>query len=134
MIYPPHLDPVSLRRSVSRKGSILLRELVATLLAVEYFIQYLDKSTSSVLKIFSDSQPPVGILTLNWKDTGYRGVIKDIRGIITAIQEQGAIVEISWTPGHASIAGNDFTDNLAKEAATEAALQPEDKHVHGTRG
>ena len=34
-------------------------------------------------------------------------------------------MDISWTPGHASIVGNEIADALAKEAATEARNQPE---------
>ena len=34
-------------------------------------------------------------------------------------------MDISWTPVHASIVGNEIADSLAKEAATEAKNQPE---------
>ena len=34
-------------------------------------------------------------------------------------------MDISWTPGHASIVGNEIADALAKEAAIEARNQPE---------
>ena len=34
-------------------------------------------------------------------------------------------MDISWTPGHASIVGNKIADALAKEAATEAKNQSE---------
>ena len=37
-------------------------------------------------------------------------------------------MDISWTPGHASIAGNEIADALAKEAATEAVNQPEGRN------
>ena len=33
-------------------------------------------------------------------------------------------MDISWTPGHASIVGSEIADVLAKEAATEAKNQP----------
>ena len=34
-------------------------------------------------------------------------------------------MDISWTPGHASIVGNEIADALAKEAATELKNQPD---------
>ena len=34
-------------------------------------------------------------------------------------------MDIVWTPGHASIAGNEIADALAKEAATKARDQPD---------
>ena len=34
-------------------------------------------------------------------------------------------MDISWTPGNASIVGNEIADVLAKEAATEAKNQPD---------
>ena len=36
------------------------------------------------------------------------------------IKESGVDLEISWTPGHADIRGNELADKLAKEAAEEA--------------
>ena len=36
------------------------------------------------------------------------------------IREAGIEVEISWTPGHANIRGNEEADRMAKEAAEEA--------------
>ena len=71
VLYPPHLDPVSLKNSVRKRGSILLGELVAVQIALEYFLQHLETISCRFLKIFSDSQSTVGILTLNWKETGY---------------------------------------------------------------
>ena len=37
-------------------------------------------------------------------------------------------MDISWTPGHASIAGNEIADALAKGAAMEAMNQPEGRN------
>ena len=37
-------------------------------------------------------------------------------------------MDISWTPGHASIAGNEIADALVKEAAMEAMIQPEGRN------
>ena len=80
-----------------------------------------------LLKVFSDSKSTVGILTLNWKDTSYRDVTKDIRKIIKQLQQRNVLVEIDWTPGHSSIAGNEVADRLAKEATEETSKLPEEK-------
>ena len=80
------------------------------------------------IKIFSDSQSTVGIFTLNWKETGYKDITTEIRQNITTLQQKGAEVDISWTPGHASIAGNEIADALAKETDTEAMNQPEGRN------
>ena len=45
------------------------------------------------------------------------------------LQQRNIAVEIDWTPGHSSIAGNEMTDQLAKEAAMEASKFPEDKTI-----
>ena len=38
-------------------------------------------------------------------------------------------VSIKWAPGHADIRGNCIADELAKEAAEEAKLIPEDSQI-----
>ena len=128
VLYSPHLDPVSLKKPVCKRGSILLGELVAVQIALEYFLQHLETISCRFLKIFSDSQSTAEILTLNWKETGYKDITTEIRQTITTLQQRGAKVDISWTPGHASIAGNEVADALAKEAATEAMNQPEGRN------
>ena len=78
VLYQPHLDPVSLKKPVCKRGSILLGELVAVQIALEYFLQHLETISCRFLKIFSDSQSTVGILTLNWKETGYKDITTEI--------------------------------------------------------
>ena len=128
-IYTDHHQPVHLKRPVARRGSILLGELVAILITLEYVLENIANIPCRLLKIFSDSQSTVGILTLNWKDTSYREVTQDIRKTINHLQQSNIVVEIDWTPGHSSIAGNDVADGLAKEAALEASKFPEERRT-----
>jgi hypothetical protein len=46
--------------------------------------------------------------------------MNEIKSQINYLKEQGVVVSFNWTPGHASITGNDTADRLAKEAAKEA--------------
>ena len=77
-IYTDHHQPMFLKRPVSRRGSILLGDLVAILITLEYILENIMTIPCKLLKVFNDSQSTVGILTLNWKDTSYRDVTKDI--------------------------------------------------------
>ncbi len=113
---------------MAKRGSILLAELVAILLVVEYTISNL-KNRFKCLKILSDSQTAVGILTLNWKSTNYLDVIRDIKENVADLQRSGIETVVSWTPGHANIAGNELADSLAKEAAKEATSLNEQYNV-----
>ena len=62
------------------------------------FLQHLETISCRFLKIFSDNQSTVGILTLNCKETGYKNITTEIRQTITTLQQNGAEVDISWTP------------------------------------
>ena len=99
---------------LSKWGSILLGELAVILITLEYM-------TCS----FSDSQPAVGMLTLNWKDTSYKPITRGIRTATNILQQAGTIADINWVPVHRSIAGNEGADRLAKEAAKKANRLPE---------
>ena len=121
VIYQENHRPVCLKRPVCRRGSILLGELVAILITLENMVQHITTIQCSLLKIFSDSQSTVGILTLNWKDISYRSITRVIRNAISTLHEAGTTVDINWAPGHSSIAGNEEADRLAKEAAHEAS-------------
>ena len=57
----------------------------------------------------------MGILTLNWKETGYKDITTEIRHTIATLRMKGVEVDTSWT--HASIVGNNIADVLDEEAA-----------------
>ena len=81
------------------------------------------------ITIFSDSQSAVGILSLGWSNSSHKKTAEDIRRLISDLEKSGLEVNIKWTPGHADIRGNCIADELAKVAAEEAKLFPEDSQV-----
>ena len=131
IIYSETLKPAArLHRPVAQRGSILLAELVAILIALEFCITEGLSNSIDTMKIFSDSQVAVGILTLNWEVNSYIDVIRDITELIETLRAKGVRTIIAWTPGHANIAGNDEADLLAKRAANEAKeLSPENNII-----
>ena len=120
VIYLDQHQAVRLKRPVTRRGSILLEELVAILMTLEYILQNLAALPCQMIKVFCDSQSAVGILSLNWKNISYRDVTRDIKKATKLLEQQDIQVENNWAPGHSSIAGNEEADQLAKEAAQEA--------------
>ncbi|VDI48420.1 Hypothetical predicted protein [Mytilus galloprovincialis] len=58
------------------------------------------------IKIPSNSQTAVGILTLNWKSSNYINTITDIKESIGTPLRDGIQTTLSWIQGHANIAGN----------------------------
>ncbi|XP_071133001.1 ribonuclease H-like [Mytilus edulis] len=108
-----------LKRPVSNKGSILLAELIAIKIVLDY-IESFSKQQIDTLTLFSNSQTALGILTLNWKSDSYHQTINEIKGKIKNLNGHGILINLNWTPGHANIKGNDEADSLAKEAAKEA--------------
>ena len=57
----------------------------------------------------------VGQLTLGWEAKSHRISTQELRKLLDLRD-----VELSWSPGHANIKGNELADQLAKEAAQEA--------------
>ena len=117
VLFPGDTVAVELKKPVSSRGAILLAELVAIVMVLEYCITHLKDTVYNHLHILSDSQTAVGILTLNWKSTNYRDVITEIKEYMLILSTLGITTTIQWTPGHASIEGNEIADRLAKEAA-----------------
>ncbi|XP_053393713.1 uncharacterized protein LOC128555451 [Mercenaria mercenaria] len=68
----------------------------------------------------TDSQSAVGILQLGWKADTYTTTVRETKQMMKDLDSVGIKTDISWTPGHANILGNEIADRLAKEAASEA--------------
>ena len=116
-------DPILLKQPVTSHGSILLGESVAIKMAINYILNTQHQREPGRIKkihIFSDSQCAIGHLTLGWEAKNHKSTIHETKHDIQRIREAGIEVEISWTPGHANIRGNEEADRMAKEAAEEA--------------
>jgi len=89
-------------------------------MVLEFCITNVLKSAFTNLKILSDSQSTVRIVSHYWKSSNYIDLIRDIKEHIASLLKNGIETTVAWTPGHADIAGNEQADKLAKEAAQEA--------------
>jgi len=120
-IFPTDNDQtIQLKRPVSHYGSILLAELVAVLMTLEYIWENEKMTSAKSIQIFSDSQSTIGLLMLGWKPNQYQNTIQRTMKYIHDFENRGTTVKLDWSPGHASIHGNELADKLAKEAAQEA--------------
>ena len=118
-----------LKKLVSSHSSILLGELVAILLTIDYVTEEINNSDFSDIHIFSDSQSAIGILKLAWQPSQHKHTVAEIKQKIQSLEYKNIMVNISWTPGHANIKGNEEADRLAKEASCEAATMKSDTDV-----
>ena len=88
MLYTGDNKGISLKRPVVQRGSILLAELVAILMVLEHCIAALMDGFTDI-KILSDSQTAVGMVTLNWKSSNYIDTISDIKENIGTLMRYG---------------------------------------------
>lgn len=130
-IFMPYQDnTICLKKPVSSHSSILLGELVAILITIDYLTDEIHKANSvSDIHIFSDSQSAIGILKLGWQPTQHKQTVAEIKQKIQQLEQKNITVNISWTPGHANIKGNEEADRLAKEASCEAATMKSETQV-----
>ena len=91
-------------------------------MALQYILRWKSQRPRNLRKIhlFSDSQSAVGQLTLGWEANSKKNTTQEVKLEIRKLQELEVEVELSWSPGHANIKGNEYAGRLAKEAAQEA--------------
>ena len=126
---PNQTEPVRLKRPVTNRSSILLGEVVAILMALEFPQSEHRKRQIHGINIFSDCQSADGILTLGWAATSHKKAVEDTKLLISDLEKSSLEINIKWTPGHADIRGKCIADELAKEAAEEAKAFPEDSQI-----
>ena len=50
----------------------------------------------------------------------HRASIQEVKSDIQRLETSGIQIELSWSPGHSNIKGNEYADQMAKETAEEA--------------
>lgn len=108
-------DIVELKQPVAKTASILHGKLAAVKM-VEFVQVHADNRHIRKVKIFSNSQSNVGILSLGWEEKQHRATVMEIQQLWKEAEERG----LDWTPGHADVKGNVVADRLAKKAMKEA--------------
>ena len=71
-------ETTELKQPVCKRGSILLGELIAIKIVLEYIDQPEIRRKIEQLTIFSDSQTAIGILTLHWKIENHKRITLEI--------------------------------------------------------
>ena len=72
LAFLPNNDEIELKQPVSKLASILLGELVAIQITLNYLIEEKKVRDISTILIFCDSQSAVGILQLGWENKSYK--------------------------------------------------------------
>ena len=72
-----------LKQPVSKRGSILLGELVAIKLALQHIFQYktVVKAAIKNVHILPDSQSAVGQLILGWENKSHQNTLQEVKTI-----------------------------------------------------
>lgn len=122
LFIPGSCEPVMLKQPVSNRGSILLGELVAIKMALEYIDRCKTQRGIRVNKahIFSDSQSATGQLTLGWEACSHKVTIHEVQTEIKKLENSNTIVEISWTPGHADINGKRVCRQIGERSSARS--------------
>ena len=107
--------------------------MVAVLIVLEHILAAVDLNLHKFIHIFSDSQSAVGILELGWNSSSHHGIIRTIQDIRDHLHRLGLKSHLHWTPGHASIQGNEIADSQAKAAAEEAAKMDAEQSIVTTQ-
>ena len=86
VIYHPDGQEECIKRPVAAFGSILLGELDAILSVTEHLVTNNSQIQHREIRIFSDSQTAVGIITLNWVSNHYLDVIRKINENVSSLK------------------------------------------------
>ena len=93
-------ETTELKQPVCKRGSILLGELIAIKIVLEYIDQPEIRRKIEQLTIFSDSQTAIGI---HWKIENHKRITLEILDKMKRIQKNGIEIKIHWTPGHVNV-------------------------------
>ena len=91
----PNSDAVELKLPVLKLASILLGELVAIQLTLNFVIEENRKHDIDTVLIFCDSQSAVGILQLGWDNKSYEKTAMDIQQSLNTLEDSGVHVRSS---------------------------------------
>jgi hypothetical protein len=91
-------EETEIKRAVSNRSFILLAEIIAIKIVLDYFINSKDQELHNIT-IFSDSQSALGILALNWKNENYFQSINEIKNQINYLKEEGVVVSFNCRGG-----------------------------------
>ena len=70
------------------------------------------EGTDKPVRIYTDSQYSIGVLTKGWKAKKNQELIRDVKAALAALDD----VELHYVPGHAGHDFNEKADQLAREA------------------
>jgi ribonuclease HI len=82
-------ETTELKQPDCKRGSILIGELIAIKIVLEYIDQPEIRRKIEQLTIFSDSQTAIGILTLHWKIENNKRITLEILDKMKRIQKNG---------------------------------------------
>jgi len=88
-------------------GTNNIAELTGILRAAERL-----KGTDKPVRIHTDSQYSIGVLTKGWKAKKNKELVRDVKAALSALDD----VEVYYVPGHAGVELNERADELARAA------------------
>jgi len=93
-------------------GTNNIAELTGILRAAERL-----KGSDKPVRIHTDSQYSIGVLTKGWKAKKNKELIRDVKAALSALDD----VEVYYVPGHAGVELNERADELARAAVDSRA-------------
>ena len=78
-LFFPNQEKIELHQPVAKGASILLGELVAIKMALEYVKTEVNKREIKQLSVLSDSKSAVGVVTLGWQNKSHTRVVAEVQ-------------------------------------------------------